>query len=418
MRVHWTSEGNTWTLRLRLDVDDRLTGPGQGAAPIELVTHTCLVRLPMRVDEPHPDLRALAALLIVRPWVGSRLRFDRAISPAFAGMLDTVFDIDGGPVDDALSERAAGPVLGLSYSSGYDSIAASELIDQDSPYLHFERVKHPRMPNRASHIRADQIAKLARSAGDRGRQVLITQSDHEYLCLPWPQFPSWPSMAVGGVLLADQLGLGGLGFGTVLESIYLRGGRRYTGGAGGAGGQWLTALAAAGLPVCRPVASLTEVGTFRLALESELADLAQSCLLGYAGKPCLNCVKCVRKELLGAAVSGNPIPPRIRQRLQSADPAAREWEEAAPLHMQNIAEYILARVTDGAGTVLEALAARVDVTVESTAWNERHYPRALVEQTPERWRAEISARVAKRFEPMTDQDIRTLESWDGARRMR
>jgi hypothetical protein len=415
MRVHWSTEGETWTLRLRLDTDESLSGPGQDGTPVELVTNSCLVRLPIGISEPHPDLCALAALFIVRPWVGRQLTFDRAISPVFADMLADTFGIDGSPVDDALPGRTPGLQLGLSYSSGFDSIAASELIDLVSPYLHFQRIKHPRMPNRATHIRADQIAKLARSAGERGRRILIAESDHEYLCLPWPQFPSWPSVAVAGVLLADELDLGGLAFGTVLEAAYLNAGRRYTAGGTGA---WANALAAAGIPQCRPVAGLTEVGTFQLALESELADLAQSCLLGYAGKPCLNCVKCVRKELLAAAVTGEPVHPRIRARLQPGDPAAKHFEGSAPLYMQNIAEYVLARLPGLEGTLLETLATRLDATMESTRWNERYYQRALVEQVPERWRADISAGLAKRLEPMTEEDIEIVEGWDAAKRMR
>lgn len=415
MRVFWTASGGEWRLRLRLDADESLTGPGQGGAAVQLVTNSCLVRLPLQIEEPHPDLRALAALLVVRPWVGRRLTFDRPISPAFSDMLRTEFKIDGEPVDSALPARLPGPQLALSYSSGVDSIAAAELLDASIPYLHHQRIKHPRMPNRATHIKADQIAKLVRAAGERERQVIVAESDHEYLCLPWPQFPSWPSVMVAGVFLADELGLGGLAFGTVLESVYLAGGRRYSGGRPG---EWSAALAAVGLPLCRPVAGLTEVGTFRLALESELSDLAQSCMLGYAGRPCLGCVKCVRKELLAAAVSNKPAHPKIRARLQPADPIAKDFEGAPPLHMQNIAEYILARVPALEGTVLEALATRVDATVESTSWNERYYPRALVEQIPARWRDEISARLGKLIDPMTGHDIQTVESWDGADRMR
>jgi hypothetical protein len=415
MRVSWTGDGEAWTLRLRLDAEESLTGPGQGGAPVELVTNSCVVRLPFRIEQPHPDLCALAALVIVRPWVGRSITFDRPISPVFGRMLGDAFGIDGGPVDNALPARAAGAQLGLSYSSGVDSIAASELIEPTSPYLHLQRIKHDRLPNRASHIRADQIAKLVRAAGDRGRRVLIAESDHEYLCLPWPQFPSWPSVAVAGVLLADELGLGGLAFGSVLESMYLRGGRTYSSGQSG---PWDAALTAAGLPPCRPVAGVTEVGTFRLAAESDLADLAQSCQLGYAGKPCLGCVKCLRKELLRAAMTGAPIHPRIRARLQAADPVAKEFRGAPPLHMQNIAEYILARVPDLGGTLLEGLAARLDATARSTEWNERHYPRALTDYVPDPWRAEVAARLAKRLDPMTGDDIQTVESWDGRERKR
>ena len=89
MRVWWESGGaataaTAWRLRLRLDEDENLQGSGQGGAPITLVTNTCTVRLPVAAAEPHPDLLALAALLIVRPWTRTRISFDRPISPTLA----------------------------------------------------------------------------------------------------------------------------------------------------------------------------------------------------------------------------------------------------------------------------------------------------------------------------------------------
>lgn len=415
MRVWWENgasgtETTAWRLRLRLDEDENLQGSGQGGAPITLVTNTCTVRLPVAVAEPHPDLLALAALLIVRPWTRSRITFDRPISPALAEGLAEFFKIDGGPVDDALPGRVGGGELGLSYSSGVDSIAAAELLDPAAPYLHFQRVKHPRVPNRATHVRADQIARLVRRAGGRGRNVFITESDLEFLCLPWPQYPTWPALALGAVFLADHLRLGGIAFGTVLESAYLNGGRRYTGGGVG---PWARLLEAAGLAVCRPVTGLTEVGTLMLARRSELADLAQSCLLGAAGRPCLACAKCTRKELLAATLEGRPIDQQLRRRLQPGEPAAKDLEGTPPLHMQNCIEYVVARRSDLDGTLLEQLAKRMAVTVESTSWNERCYPQAVRDEVPQPWRGGIVRRLRERVAWMTDRDVELLESWNG-----
>ncbi len=415
MRVWWESGGaataaTVWRLRLRLDEDENLQGSGQGGAPITLVTNTCTVRLPVAAAEPHPDLLALAALLIVRPWTRTRISFDRPISPTLAEGLAEFFKLDGGPVDDALPARTGEGVLGLSYSSGVDSIATAELLDPATPYLHLQRVTHPRVPNRATHVRADQIARLVRQAGDRGRNVFITESDLEYLCLPWPQYPTWPALALGAVFLADHLRLGGIAFGTVLESAYLHGGRRYTGGGAG---PWTRLLETVGLAVCRPVTGLTEVGTLTVAARSELADLAQSCLRGAAGRPCLACAKCARKELLAATLEGRGIHPRLRERLQPGEPAAKDLEGTPPLHMQNCLEYVVARRDDLDGTLLEQLAKRMDVTVESTSWNERYYPRALQDEVPEPWRADIVRRLRNHVPWMTDQEVALLESWNG-----
>lgn len=415
MRISWSSHDVTWTLRLRLDEDDGLEGPGQNGDPVSLVTNSCTVRLPTTIAEPHPDVLALAGLLIVRPWVRHRLTLDRPVSASLAEALDRVMGLDAGPVDDALPPRTPTGRIGLSYSSGVDSMAVSELLDPQTPYLHFKRTKHPRIPNRATHIRSDQTAELVRRAGERGRDVYVVESDLEYLCLPWPQFPSWPAIGMAGVFLADHLDLGALAYGSVLEAVYLAGGRRYTGG--GTGG-WASLFSTVGLTMCRPAAGLTEVGTLLLATGSPLADLAQSCLLGAAGRPCLACVKCVRKELITAAVERRPVRPEIRDRLRSGDPAARDLDRPPPLYMQNSMEYAAARIPDLGGTLLGDLAKRMAATVDSTSWNERYYPRALVDEVPARWRAEISARLDEQVEWMTVDDVKVVETWDGASRIR
>ena len=416
MRISWSTHGVAWTLHLRLDEDDRFEGPGQTGAPVRLVTNTCTVTLPTAVAEPHPDLLAVAALLIVRPWVGRRLTVDRPVSATLAEALARTIGIDIGPVDGDLPARSADGQMGLSYSSGVDSMAVSELLDRAAPYLHLKRVAHPRIPNRATHVRSDQIEKLVRQAGERGRQVYVVESDLEYLCLPWPQFPTWPAIGMAGIVLADHLRLGALSYGSVLEAVYLGGGRRYTGG--GSGGGWASVLSSVGLPLCRPAAGLTEVGTQMLAAGSDLADLAQSCLLGGAGRPCLACVKCARKELVTAALGRRAVRREIHARLRPGNRVARDLEQPPPLYMQNSVEYVVARVPNLAGTVLADLAARMSATVDSTSWNERYYPRALADEVPARWREEISQRLEERIDWMTADDVKIVETWDGASRLR
>ncbi|QSB15139.1 hypothetical protein JQS43_01830 [Natronosporangium hydrolyticum] len=415
MRIRWQPAGSDWTLRLRLDPDESLAGTGQGRAAIQLVTNSCTVRLPGPIGEPHPDLLAAAALLVTWPWVGRQFVVDRPVSAAFAAVLADTFTIEVRPVDDRLPTRTPGDRVGVSYSSGVDSIALTELVGPAAPLIHFQRVSHPRVPDRATHIRSDQLALLARRAGERGREVWVVESDLEFLCLPWPQFPTWPAVAVGAVLLADELRLAALGFGSVLESVYLRGGRAYRGPGAG---PWAAVLSAVGLPLCRPTAGLTEVGTLLLTRGGELAGLAQSCLLGMAGRPCQGCVKCVRKELLTAALERRPVAPEIRRRLTPGDPAAKDFEGPPPLHMQNITEYVVARVPGLAGTVVGALATRMSVSESATAWNERFYPPALADEVPQRWRAECTRRLRGRIEPMAAPEIRTVETFDGAQRLR
>nr|BFE83095.1 hypothetical protein GCM10020093_056960 [Planobispora longispora] len=99
----------------------------------------------------------------------------------------------------------------------------------DAPFVHFQRVSHPRVPNRWSHYRADVLARLA---AETGRELTIARSDLEFtLAEPRPGYPEHHAVAAGALLLADELGLGGLALGYELGSRWLGGDRylhRYT----------------------------------------------------------------------------------------------------------------------------------------------------------------------------------------------
>lgn len=412
MRITWTSNDSTWRLRIRLDPEDSLDGHGQGRSKIQLVTNECVVRLPESAVEPHPDLLALAAFLVTSGWTRQRISFCRPISSAFAQAVARAFRVEAGPVDDMLPARDAGNCVGLSYSGGADSVALSEVVS-GSPHVHFQRMPHSRVPNRATHFRSDIAADLARKASQRGRNVLIVRSDLEYLCLPWPQFPAWPAVAIGAVLLADDLDLGSVGFGSPLESRYLADGRRFVGGGSG---PWATLFAAVGLPFFRPVAGLTEVGTLRLALESDLSDLVRSCNLGGAGGPCFACPKCLRKDLIAAAIEGRELHPALRRRMAPGDPVLRQLEGEPPYYFQSCLEWALARAPGLQGTPLGDLASRLGVTEKSTEWAGYYYPRALSDEVPAAWRPTVSDFMKQRIGWMTEEQVEVVETWDAAAR--
>lgn len=411
MRLWSRLEERTWLLTLRLDPEESLNGLGQSGMAVRLVTNRCTVGLPEHVIEPHPDLLALAAFTIGGAWVSRRLTFRHAISPLFAETLADQFGIVAGPVDDHLSPRTCGSRVGLCYSGGADSVAVSATLPSDSPHLHFQRVPHPRVPNRAMHYRADVAAALAGRAGDRGRNVAVVQSDLEYLCLPWPTYPTWPALAVGPVLMADHLNLGAVGFGTVLEARYLGDGRRYDTGDHAA---WGKLFAAVGLPFYRPAAGLTEVGTIRLASESDLADLIRSCSLGGLDGPCLACPKCLRKELLTAAITGQPLNKTLLRNLTDGSPAMRHLEGKRPYTMQPVIEWALARVPGLEHTALARVAHELAPSAESTAWVERYYRPALSDEVPAKFRLAVERFVTGRFDWMTREQELIVESWNPA----
>lgn len=203
MRVTWSADGGTWHLAFRLDPEDDVTGLCADGQPLKLATNSFRVELPQAPRDIHPDLLALAAWTVVAPWTRRRVTFDRPISPELAGAIGDGWGIEAGPEG---GRARSGDRLAISYSGGADSVAVAAMLP-DAPLVHFQRVSHPRVPNRWTHYRADVLASLAAKTG---RELTVVRSDLEFtLAEPRPGYPEHHAVAAGALLLADELGLGG-----------------------------------------------------------------------------------------------------------------------------------------------------------------------------------------------------------------
>ncbi|GAA3839463.1 hypothetical protein GCM10022226_72230 [Sphaerisporangium flaviroseum] len=404
MRVTWTSEGDVWRLRLRLDPDEGVTGTVTDGQRVELATDTCHVRLP-RSSSVHPDLLALAAWTVVAPWTRGRIVFDRPISTELAAALHSGWGVEAGPVGES---PRSGTRLAISYSGGADSAAVAAILP-DAPLLHFRRVSHPRVPNRWTHYRSDVLARLAEKTG---RDVTPVESDLEFLLrYPRPGYPEHHAVMVGAVLLAGTMDLGGVALGYEIGSRWLGGGRyvhRYTpdNPMWSAHGPWGRLFAAAGLPIVLPVGGISEAMTMRLALGSELRDQVRWCLRGDGDGPCGRCGKCLYKELIQAAVERRPM----RTTITADRPVARKWQQPPPYGGQEMIEYGCAHVPGIEDTPFARAAEYLRATPESTKWLERCYPPA-VEEIPEAWRKGIESVMADDFGFMHAEDMKRVESW-------
>lgn len=407
MRLAWTRDGAEWRLRLRLDAGEGVAGVVTDGQAVELATDTCHVRLPEgEYGEPHPDLLALAAWTVAAPWARGRVVFDRPISAALAGALHDGWSVDAGPVGGAA--REAGERLAISYSGGADSVAVAALLPE-APLVHFQRVPHPRVPNRWTHYRSDVLAKLARATG---REVTVVRSDLEFMLRkPRPGYPEHHAVLVGALLTAGEADLGGVALGYEIGSRWLGGGRyvhRYTpdNPMWSGHGRWGTAFAAVGLPLVLPVGGISEAMTMRIALASELREQVRWCLRGDGSGPCGQCGKCLYKELIQAAIERRPM----RTEITADRPVARKWQQPPPYGGQEMIEYGCAHVPGIERTPFAKAAEHLKATVESTRWLERCYPPA-VEEIPERWRKEIESIMADRFGFMDAADRLRVERW-------
>ncbi len=295
----------------------------------------------------------------------------------------------------------------LSYSGGADSIATAELLPKETPYVHLLRIKHPRVPNRMTHVRGYVLKALALEAAERGRDVSVIETDLEYLCLPWATFPTGWSIAIGPILLADHYDGGAIAVGTILEGRYLAASDRWMDSRSSSGVHGL--FAAAGIPLMQPVSGMSEVATARMSAASDLADLARSCLLGNRAGPCLACEKCLRKEMVNAAITGQPLPAKLIANMNDHPKMLAKITAPPPIFLQSVNEYALARL-DVSGTPLQAVKDRLQPSIADTEWMERYYAPALDDEVPERFRPGVVAALAGRIEMMTEADMRMVEA--------
>jgi hypothetical protein len=407
VRAAWDIEGRNLALTLRPDAEDALTSPH--TRHLRMLTNRATVKVPFDVPDPHPDLLALAAFSIASPWTARRLRLN---GPSSQRMRDA-FALAGielsGTGETDPREPGTRPVL--SYSGGADSIAAAELLPEGTPHVHLLRIKHPRVPNRMTHVRGYVLKGLALEAAERGRDVSVIETDLEYLCLPWATFPTGWSIAIGPILLADHYDGDAIVVGTTLEGRYLAEDDRWIDSRSNSGVHSL--FAAAGIPLMQPVSGMSEIMTARMSAASDLADLARSCLLGYRAGPCLVCEKCLRKEMVNAAVTGQPLPRKLIANMNEHPKMMAKITAPPPIFLQNVMEYALVRL-DVSGTPLQEVKDRLQPTIAETEWMERYYAPALEDEVPEQFRPSVVTALEGRIEMMTEADMKMVEAWGTA----
>lgn len=417
MRVAVGVEGNEVRFRLELLPGELPRGRGQFHMEVTFGVPEFRVRLPVAPGDLHPDLAALTALTVARPWSRELRTVGSAVSHQFAAAVHRAFGIEVGPVDPALRPRRAIGRPAISYSGGPDSMGAESLLGPGIPLIHMVRIPHRRVPYRAARHRGDIHRALVEHALSAGEEVHFFESDLEFVVVrPHPTFPQWPSILAGPILMADHLKLASIAYGRTQNGMYLDEGRRFT-PAADFEFAWAEVFAAAGLDLLYPTAGISEASTLRLASRHRLGGLSRSCMLGDHRGPCLTCRKCAIKELLRAAIAGAPLPFETDRRL-GASPSVLEYLGTPPYFHQYLLEYGLARVPGIEDTVFGLAGRHLRSTVEETAWVDRYYPPAL-DLLPGPVADRVESRLLEEgIEAMTERDIELFESWHPGRALR
>jgi hypothetical protein len=270
-------------------------------------------------------------------------------------------------------------------------------------------VTHPDIED-AGTYRADAIERLAREAGHRGRSVYVTRADFEHLCSPYPSLPHWFGFAVGPLLMADHFDAGALVLGGTLETWYMDMGRTWKGEPRkGTGIDPLPELV--GLPIMRPLVGVTEIGTMRLTVESDLSDLARSCVAGTMDDACHRCSKCLRKDMLRAVLEADRP---AMEKIPSDAPGWKPFEVPGPYYMQAQFEWAAARIPESlwSPSLRHAVAQMGGVVERQTEWMNRAYRPAVEYGVPEPWRGTIERRIEGALGWMDAEDVEAMRSWD------
>lgn len=378
------------------------------ASPGALARTDAVVRVPGSV-EAHPDLVALAAILVFQPWIGA-LTLNFAVSAPFAESARRHLRIDVGPVDFSLEprERPRGGAPGLCYSGGADCTAALTVMPETTRCYFLDRIPPEGVSGGSLYLKdaayhaCDQLVSM-------GRQVRRVESDLEYMRRP-TGFPHDFSNAAPAVLYADEDQLDSMAWGGILESTYRVGSLAFRDYAQS---PWFVGLgpmfARVGLPPFNPVAGVSEVGTALIGLSSPFGAFSQSCMRGRVGSPCLNCWKCARKSILEASLTGEWPSASAIDALVSGRETAKFFAKE-PLKHEGVVAFAAARYpADGPSEFMRLLRERI------VRYPTDHLGRTYVPAlglSPAEYRAQTRVRLNEYLPEMTAEDERELRSWD------
>tara|TARA_B110000459_G_scaffold21305_1_gene20510 strand:- start:1655 stop:2956 length:1302 start_codon:yes stop_codon:yes gene_type:complete len=367
------------------------------------------INLPWQLDPNtiHPDHLALCIIMITHPFVGKSLTLPKPVSERFADFHNSRSSrYIVGPIDEGLDPWKPGKNSrpGLAFSGGVDSTAALALMPATTAPIFMDR------PIRSKSLYdKDAVRHSCLEVERLGYDMHVIQCDLEYVRNP-VGFPVDVANSVPAVLMADYLNLDCIGFGTIMESTYGTGHRLYRDYPNGNHyTHWGGLFEAAGLPFILPVAGISEVGTSMIINKAPLGIVAQSCMRGSWKKPCLNCWKCFRKQLLDNAILGNQIDEPYLDDIFNNKEACR-FVGRVPIKHENILTWSTHRLNSN-HVLFSMLKQRVQGDTSSLEWLGKWYAPSI-ELMPEKYREGVREKIARYLPTMDSTDEKKLTSWN------
>ena len=357
----------------------------------------------------HPDLLALSSILMCHPFVGEKLSIPFPVSDYFLQSVKQVLsrykiEYNGEKEFIVPRESMKDSRPALAFSGGVDSTAALAIMPYNTIPIFMNR---PMI--KKSLYKSEAALNSCHLLNQIGYEVKVISCDLEYLRDP-VGFPTDLSHAVPAILMADILNIDSIAFGTILESAFGTGHERYR--DYGEGSHWRfygTLFKAAGLPISLPVSGLSEVGTAIVCERDPLGYIGQSCIRGTWKKPCHNCWKCCRKELLNMARKMDDGNINLDNLFQSNE--VKMKLKSIPISHENILEYSIKRIKDHEHQLIPILRKRVTRNGGDMSFFEKWFSPSL-EFVPKKYRRKIKENILKYIEPMTVEDEDEIINWD------
>jgi len=378
------------------------------SSKISLANTTATIDLGgLPLDDIHPDLIGLSAILMCHQFVGKELHLPTSVSTQFLeksnGALSK-YKIRSGSDSQIISYQ---PPLrsrpGLAFSGGADSTAALSVMPGTTIPVFMNR------PMRDESIYdSDASLKNCGYLREIGYDMKIIDCDVEFLRHP-VGFPSDLAHAIPCILLSESLGLDSIAFGTVLESAYGIGHKHYLDYANRSHRRFYgSLLEAAGLHLSLPVSGVSEVGTSIIVNSSPLGDYCQSCIRGKLGKPCMRCWKCFRKELLSMALNPDYFVDLRLMMMKSSEIQIRL--SAYPISHENVVTFSIQNINIGDYPYLRHLRNRLDTSLDLSLLRRWYSP--SIDLVPEKYRVGIKEKIRGFLAPMNELHENVLTSWN------
>ena len=326
-----------------------------------------------KITNTHPDLFRISHYYLCSPWE----------SDILAGWIPT---------------RQKGWRPGLAFSGGVDSAACMALMPPETLLFYHQREG---FESNLDHSNAFRFIDKLRADG---KQVVVTESDHEIIRSDFGKSPGFSTDIAGAVhviLLADYFELGGLAMGMPLENSYLFHGHK--GRNFNSSSYWKTnssILQRAGLDLLLPTVGASEIINQRIVEKSGYDDYAESCLRSKeGGKVCGKCWKCFRKNSL----KGKQV---------SLQGEIEIFLHKRPLKQAISTLYAIQRLPESQRKLIQQNHLDLETLLDHDYSLIERYCPLFSEIIPEKYLSRIIKKLDSVSEPMTEKECSRLLSMD------